>query len=233
MTSSARHDDASRNTARVSTTWRDRCRAREKPNGEKNDVVVSPKTNSRRPRVVASVDKVIVDLMVYRHNSLNSEGGACFQVTISRHLRRTRSGAGRAESKIEKAERTSRRERAELKTNLGDERVPVYGNARVFGLLRSDALDHKFRAGQDVQRHAGFLWSAAMRREKKRRGAKRATERMVSRRRFAPPSVIGFFASRRSTANRSTVQGRIGVHSVPQPRFSVDYTPVVRHSDEE
>jgi hypothetical protein len=34
----------------------------------------------------------IVDLTVYRHNSLNSEGGACFQVTISRHVRRTRRG---------------------------------------------------------------------------------------------------------------------------------------------
>ena len=28
-------------------------------------------------------------------------------------------------------------------------------------------------------------------------------------------------------------RARVGVHSVPQPRFSVDYTPVVRHSDEE
>lgn len=44
-------------------------------------------------RVVASVDICIVDLTVYRHNSLNSEGGACFQVTISRHVRRTRRGA--------------------------------------------------------------------------------------------------------------------------------------------
>jgi hypothetical protein len=43
-------------------------------------------------RVVASVDMCIVDLTVYRHNSLNSEGGACFQVTISRHVRRTRRG---------------------------------------------------------------------------------------------------------------------------------------------
>ena len=30
---------------------------------------------------------------VYRHNSLNSEGGACFQVTIFRHLRRTAAAA--------------------------------------------------------------------------------------------------------------------------------------------
>ena len=45
--------------------------------------------------VVASSHRSIYDsfvVTVYRHNSLNSEGGACFQVTISRHLRRTRRG---------------------------------------------------------------------------------------------------------------------------------------------
>ena len=57
-----------------------------------------------------------------------------------------------------------------LKTHLGDERVPVHGNARIFGLLRGDAFDHKFRAGQDVQRRAGFLRSVAARREEKMYG---------------------------------------------------------------
>ena len=89
-------------------------------------------------------------------------------MTISRHLRRTRSarketrGAARGEPKPKRKKNTSERLSARarrLKTHLGDERVPVHGDAWVFGLLRGDALDHEFRAGQDVQRHAGFLRS--------------------------------------------------------------------------
>jgi hypothetical protein len=62
-------------------------------------------------RVVASVDICIVDLTVYRHNSLNSEGGACFQVTISRHVRRTRRGAS-ASFDREKEGASRRRDRS-------------------------------------------------------------------------------------------------------------------------
>ena len=141
--------------------------------------------------------------------------------------------APRAKKKKPRGRRVAR---APPKTNLGDKRVPVHGDARVFGLLRGDALDHEFRTGQNVQRHAGFLWSVATKTARgKQRRAKRTTERAVGQSPTvrAPTFSIGFFASRRSSANRSTARGRIGAHSVPQPRFSVDYTPVVRHSDEE
>jgi hypothetical protein len=51
----------------------------------------------------------------------------------------------------------------------------------------------------------------------------------VSRRAVA----FAALADARKVGRPPGARARVGVHSVPQPRFSVDYTPVVRLSDEE
>ena len=155
---------------------------------------------------------------------LSGDNISSFAANAERTKRGARGVEGRAEAETKK--KTSERLRARArhtKTHLGDERVPVHGDARVFGLFRGDALDHEFRAGQDVQRHAGFLRRKTSKGKRERASGESSGRRVRRRRRLFAQKV----------GRPPGARARVGVHSVPQPRFSVDYTPVVRHSDEE
>ena len=189
----------------------------------------------------------IVDLTVYRHNSLNSEGGACFQVTISRHVRRTRRGEFRRVSIAKNDARTTPR--------------PIRGGSKggfARALIATENAPRR-RARPRPRGRAGF-WSPSRRcvspqvssrsgcsaprgLPAERRGAARGKEIRTNDERRSERSVS---RSARTDGGRDRPRSRFRstdsvdgpgakpeMHSVPQPRFSVDYTPVVRHSDEE
>jgi hypothetical protein len=84
------------------------------------------------------------------------------------------------------------------------------GGDRDAGLLRlsrGDSFHHQFRFREDVHRRSSFLRVGV--------GAGEAGER-------------GFSSSRGGVVERGSTLSRASVHSVPQPRFSVNRTPVRR-----
>ena len=152
------------------------------------------------------------DLTGFRHNSLNSEGGACYQVTIFRHMRQVKGENGASKDAAHRAHRVQKYTWASLAFKTRTSATSASASTGTRGFFVSLSL---------IRLTTSLLLVKMFNATRASCDGRDGRETKVSLVCVKSQTILSVWSKPKTKQ----------VHSVPQPRFSVVNTLVVRQSD--